>query len=185
MKTGKLITVLLAFLGIFAVFSYCSKSGIKSGINGENKEARKIAEAELQKYLIQCETHRYVIVKEKKDTSAGSIATSVVLNIYELNQEPKGEIKYQEFIVPESDKLNGIEYRGDLYFYYNGPFRTRDRYREGEKLVEWAPWTPWHEGQFNFHVFIDKINGTWKMELKIGYDAGTCSEVAAILNSLK
>ena len=126
-----------------------------------------MAQAELNKYFVKCGDRWYL---DKLNSFYG-----YGIDFYELRENGKTNLK--EETLSESDKLNGIEYKGNLIFSYKGPQRM---VVSGE-TSDWR-WTDWGEGIHNIRIYVEKKKGSWNATLARGltvnYFEITCDQVA-------
>jgi len=117
-------------------------------LRGENKKARELGELELSKYLIKCGESWYI--------------SGFVRGAIELRN--KGTTYLKEKELTEADILNGLQFKGVLSFYYNGPEREYLRYKP-----EWSKWT---QGTRIIDIIVLCENGEWSSKISGDYFRG-------------
>jgi len=175
MKTLKMLPI------VFFTFLILHPSFIKgvdengASIGAENQEARKLVEAELQKYFIKCEGHGYILSIRPKDSR---------LVISELGDPDKGKLTFTEYPISEADRLKGSEYLGALKYEHPGPCRYPNN--------DQSSWGNWLQVSTVMYMDIRKENGKWNISKawikdfpnypRVYYAQGTCSDIP---NNLK
>jgi hypothetical protein len=112
----------------------------------ENNQALAVAEFERGNYFVKC--NDYIYCKQMMSGDA---------HLVQLISDPK---KYKstlkEITLSESDKLNGLLYKGEYEFWYTGPLRICIRENE---------WTEWQEGGPFISIEISNAKGIWSSRL--------------------
>jgi len=124
--------VLIVFLSILLV--------VNPGFTTENSKARELGEKELSKYLVKCGDNWYI-----KRITAGLV---------ELRGE--GNIDLKEMALSESDKLNGLEFKGVLVFNYYGISRQFNSWDNNT-------WGKFEKRANVIDILIIKQNGQWSI----------------------
>jgi len=132
MNKPRFFSVLIVFLSILLL--------VNSGFTVENSKARELGEKELSKYLVKCGDNWYI-----KRRAVGLVG---------LRRE--GNIDLREMVLSESDKLNGLEFKGVLIFNYYGPSREFNSWDNNT-------WGEWKESKYFIDIIIIKQNSQWSI----------------------
>jgi len=167
----------IVFFSLLTLNPSFIKGGDESGtfMGAENQEARKLAETELQKYIIKCDGHGYILNIRPKGSR---------LVICELADPDKGKLTFVDYPLSEADRLKGPEYLGTLKYEHPGPCR----YPNDDQ----SSWGSWLQVPTVMIINIRKENGKWNISKAwikdspnypiIYYAQGTCSDIP---NNLK
>lgn len=133
MNKPRFFSVLIVFLSILLL--------VNPGFTAENNKVRELGEKELSKYLVKCGDSWYI-----KRITAGLV---------ELRRE--GSIDLREMVLSESDKLNGLEFKGVLVFSYYGPSRQFNSWDNNT-------WGKWGKSRYFIDIIIIKQNSQWSID---------------------
>ena len=150
MEKSRFFSQLIVLLSILIISNWGCGSK-----NNMNSMARQLGEKELSKYVVKCGNSWYI--SESQD------------GLVELGG--KGLISLKEEELTESDKLNGLEFKGIIEFIYLGASRQTGRFSN--------TWSNWTERMYKMKIYITNQNGHWIVKKSVYFlnKTITCDEI--------